>query len=411
MTDLSVVVPTYREAENLPELVARVHQATEAAGISAEIIVVDDNSPDATRSVCAELAERFPLRLLVREHERGLSSAVIAGMRLAKGDVLLCMDADLSHPPEMVPTLYRAVADPGDEAEPAGDFAVGSRYVPGGGTDAGWGLGRWLNSMAATWLARPLTSVRDPMAGFFALRAETFRSAAATLDPVGWKIGLELIVKSGARRVIECPIHFRDRTRGESKLSLREQFNYLRHLRRLYGHRYPNLTWFALFAAVGLSGMAVDLAAYAALLKVLPLPAAAALAIWTAMTWNFLLNRHVTFGNVTPRRPWQWQYLAYCASCLFGAVLNWSTRFGLSVLTETFADHPLWSAAAGVLAGTASNFLLCRFMVFGPQSPEKPAPAPSRHPAPDANVSTSNVTREMALAEQKTAPEHGPGRC
>ncbi len=106
--DLSVVVPTYCEAANLTELVSRIDAATRNAGIAAEILVVDDNSPDETVADCAELSKRFPLRLIVRKTERGLSSAVMAGMRAATGRIFLCMDADLSHPPEMIPELYRA---------------------------------------------------------------------------------------------------------------------------------------------------------------------------------------------------------------------------------------------------------------------------------------------------------------
>ena len=105
MPKVSVVVPTYREADNLATLVLRLYEALRDAELNAEIIIVDDNSPDDTPRVCAELAERFPIRLLVRTEERGLSSAVIAGMRIAQGDVVVCMDADLSHPPESVPEL------------------------------------------------------------------------------------------------------------------------------------------------------------------------------------------------------------------------------------------------------------------------------------------------------------------
>jgi hypothetical protein len=201
MTDLSVIVPTYREAENLPELVARIDRAVRQAEIETEIIVVDDNSPDETRAVCAELSERFPLRLFVRTAERGLASAVVAGFAEASGDVLLCLDADLSHPPEKIPELYAALTE---NSEESADFVMGSRYVPGGGTDEDWGWFRQLNSRVATWLARPLTRVSDPMAGFFALKRETFLKADE-LDPVGFKIALELIVKCDCRNVAEGP--------------------------------------------------------------------------------------------------------------------------------------------------------------------------------------------------------------
>ena len=231
--DVTVVVPTYREAENLPELIARLCAATDAAGLSVEALIVDDDSPDGTPAICVELANEHPVRLILRENERGLATAAARGLSEGRGDVLVVMDADLSHPPEAVPDLVAAVADRG--AGGAADFAIGSRYVPGGKIDAGWGRFRQLNSRVATGLARGLTDAADPLAGFFALRRETF-AACGPLDPVGYKIGLELLVKSGARRVAEVPITFRDRTRGSSKLTLAQQLAYLRHLGKLYAY-------------------------------------------------------------------------------------------------------------------------------------------------------------------------------
>lgn len=227
---LSIIVPTFKEAENLPVLVPRLGAMLQSSGIEGEILVVDDASGDGTEEACARLAAEHPLRLLVRRGERGLSGAVLRGLAESRGSLLVVMDADLSHPPEAVPELVAALADPGV------DFVVGSRYVPGASTDERWGFLRWVNSRIATLLARPLTKVRDPMSGFFALRRETFERAAP-LSPIGYKIGLELIVKCGCRSVREVPIHFRDRLHGRSKLGLREQLRYLRHLARLYRFR------------------------------------------------------------------------------------------------------------------------------------------------------------------------------
>ena len=260
--DLSIIVPTFREAENLPVLVPRVAAALRHADLDWELIVVDDNSPDATVEVCAQLAREFPLRLIVRTEERGLSSAVMAGMRQAHGAILVCMDADLSHPPESIPVLVAALRD-----DPVVDFVIGSRYVQGGNTQEGWGLFRWLNSRVATLLARPLTAAGDPLAGFFALRRSDFIAADRQLNPLGYKIGLELLVKCGFRHVREVPIHFENRLHGKSKLSLREQRDYLRHLIRLYQHRFPAWMRFLRFCVVGLTGVGVDLALFAFLLS------------------------------------------------------------------------------------------------------------------------------------------------
>jgi dolichol-phosphate mannosyltransferase len=222
-------VPTYKEVLNIPLMVERIEQVRQKHDLTAELLFMDDNSQDGSEEAVSKLNKDWA-RIIVRTHDRGLSPAVIDGLKAAKYDVLLVMDADLSHPPEKIPEMVQAL----DGA----DFVIGSRYVPGGSTDAEWGVFRWLNSKVATLLAWPLTSAKDPMAGFFALRRETFERGRASLNPIGYKIGLELLVKCGCRTVREVPIHFADRKLGSSKLSFKEQIRYLQHLRRLYVHRY-----------------------------------------------------------------------------------------------------------------------------------------------------------------------------
>ena len=254
--EVSIVVPTYREADNLRPLVEGVLGSLAGSPWSAEMIIVDDDSGDGSGEVIEELAEQWPVRIIVRRQERGLSSAVIRGLGEATGQLLVCMDADLSHPPASVPDLIRPVA------EGRADFCLGSRYVPGGSTSSDWGALRWLNSWVARMLARPLTSVSDPMAGFFCLRRETFEQADA-LNPIGYKIGLELMVKGRCRRIAEIPIAFVDRAAGESKLSPAEQWRYLVHLKRLYLYRWPIgarlvpvlVALVVLAVAVGVSGL------------------------------------------------------------------------------------------------------------------------------------------------------------
>lgn len=232
---LSIIVPTYKEAENLPLLIPQIASALAGRGWVWEVIVVDDNSPDETKHILDQLSARFPqVRYLIRTTDRGLSSAVLAGIELAHHDYLIVMDADLSHPPEAIPSLVDKLIR--DEA----DFVIGSRYVDGGKTED-WSRLRWLNSWGATMLAKPLVgTVKDPMAGFFGLRRESLRHADP-LNPIGYKIGLELIAKTGVKphRVAEVPITFRNRIHGESKLTMKEQFRYLEHLSRLYDYKFP----------------------------------------------------------------------------------------------------------------------------------------------------------------------------
>ncbi len=225
---VSVVVPTFREAANIPELVERIEKCLERP----ELVIVDDNSNDGTEQVVAALGREW-VRLLVRRDERGLSSAVIAGCRLATAPAIVVMDADLSHPPEAIPAMLAAMKS-------GNDFVLGSRYVKGGTTDSAWTLFRRVNSLVATALAKPLTSLADPMSGFFAMSREHFR-ATTNLNPIGYKIALEMLVKGPFCKPAEVPIHFADRKRGESKLSLKEQARYVRHVLRLY--RYKALGW------------------------------------------------------------------------------------------------------------------------------------------------------------------------
>ena len=231
---VSIVVPTYQEAENIPVLVEHVFAALTKVGIPGEMLIVDDDSRDGTDAVVGRLAEQYPVRLITRTDERGLSSAVVRGFAEARHGILLCMDADLSHPPESVSEVIAPVA--------AGqaDFCIGSRYVAGGTTKQDWGLVRRLNSWGATLLARPLTTARDPMAGFFCLRREVFeRALAAGLNAIGYKIALEIMVKARCRTVTEVPIEFSDRLHGRSKLTFKQQLLYLRHLGALYRFCWP----------------------------------------------------------------------------------------------------------------------------------------------------------------------------
>lgn len=353
---VSVIVPTYQEAENLPLLLPRVSEALLRVDPLGEIIVVDDDSKDGTERVCEELAEQYPVRLLIRREDRGLASAVIHGMEQARGQFFVVMDADLSHPPERIPDLLRPLQS-GDA-----DFVIGSRYVPGGSTDDEWSVFRWLNSKVATLLARPITSAKDPMAGFFALSRGTFERAPF-LNAVGYKIGLELIVKCACKRVVEVPIQFGDRKHGESKLNLQEQVNYLRHLKRLYEYKLGRAAKPVMFGVVGLTGVVVDLTAFTLLLETLPFGGARAVAIWLAMTSNFWLNRRITFSYAR-RESLVRQYGLFVISCLAGALVNWAVSMEVRSSSGIFAEVPLLSAVCGVGAGALVNYLLAERIAF-----------------------------------------------
>jgi len=219
-TRVTVVVPTYNESQNLPELVGRIL----AALPSAEIVVIDDNSPDGTAEVAAALGRTLPVRMVCRTNERGLSTAVLRGFQEARTEVCVVLDADLSHPPEAIPKLVEAL-------EAGAEVAVGSRYMAGGAI-GDWPLWRRICSGSGTLLARPLTPVRDPMSGFFATRKSLVGGAA--LKPRGFKILLELLARTGTKKVAEIPIHFEDRSAGASKFGAKERREFLKQVCSLY---------------------------------------------------------------------------------------------------------------------------------------------------------------------------------
>lgn len=224
---LSLILPTYNEAENLPGLLEEIEGVLR--DIPFEVIVVDDDSPDRTWEVAELLAEDRPyFRVLRRVHRRGLSSAVLDGLRLAHGDILAVMDSDGQHDPQLLPRLYAAV-------QRKGGVAIGSRYVPGGSVE-GWARARHTLSYIATGLAWLVTRcrVKDPMSGFFAMDRQLFLSLADSLRPQGFKILLEILatIPSGTC-VQELPLVFRLRRRGKSKLSLAVEWQYLTQITAL----------------------------------------------------------------------------------------------------------------------------------------------------------------------------------
>ena len=255
MKGLSVVVPAYDEATNITPLARRLFKATARARIHAELIVADDESTGSHETKLAVQAlqeEGYDVRLRARTRAqgRGLSSAVLLGFSDAQHPVLLCMDADLQHEPEAVPDVAAPVL--------AGnaDFAVGSRHVGGGGLGFKWSLSRRVISAGATLLAAPLTPSTDPMSGFFCLSKETLaRGDDASINPTGFKIGLELMVRCGCKRIVDVPITFQERVAGESKLSMKQNVLYVRQLSSLYVFKFGLLsicTVLAVLVAVAL---------------------------------------------------------------------------------------------------------------------------------------------------------------
>lgn len=226
---LALIIPTLNEEGNIGRLIGRVRAALDEAEIPFEIIVVDDDSRDRTAAVVTAIAAEDPrVRLIVRKGERGLSGAILDGWRHTDAALLGVMDADLQHPPELLPDLYRAIAD-------GRDLAIGSRYTSGGGI-GDWNAIRKLLSSAAIWPTWPLQKrgarAHDPMSGFFLVRRSCVEGVA--FQRAGFKLLLDVLIRSRVASVQEIPFSFGLRTEGESKANFKVGWDYARLLGRLY---------------------------------------------------------------------------------------------------------------------------------------------------------------------------------
>lgn len=230
--NITLVIPTFNEAGNIPILVAKIFEIFKDNNLNGHVLVVDDDSPDQTWKIAEDLINTYPnLKVLRRQDKRGLSSAVLDGFAMADTDIIGVIDADLSHPPEKIPELVAPIIN--GEA----DFTLGSRYIDQGGIE-NWPLKRQISSRIATLAVIGLTNVKDPMSGFFFLKKDLIENVE--LSPKGFKIGLEILVRSKCKKVKEVPIMFRDREHGESKLSSNVIVDYLIHVAKLYRHKMFN---------------------------------------------------------------------------------------------------------------------------------------------------------------------------
>jgi dolichol-phosphate mannosyltransferase len=222
---LSIIVPTYNESRNIDELLTRLFTALKPNYTPYEVIVVDDNSPDGTAQIAEALKSKFDVKVVKRPRKIGLASAVLNGFKLAAGDVFCVMDADLSHPPEAVPEMYKAIS------EPDIDIVIGSRRIEGGGA-TNWPWYRRFGSTFAQMLAKPITRVNDNTSGFFMLKKKVLEGA--DINPIGFKILLEILAKGKYSKVVEIPIVFNDREGGKSKLGSKQILEYLKQLGMIY---------------------------------------------------------------------------------------------------------------------------------------------------------------------------------
>ncbi|NUR05273.1 MAG: glycosyltransferase family 2 protein [Streptomyces sp.] len=335
---VTIVVPTYNESANIRRL---LHQITESvpSRLPCEVVFVDDSTDD-TPEVIQEAAKDcpFPVTVLHREEPvGGLGGAVVEGMKAAGSDWIVVMDGDCQHPPSLVPELVAT----GERAN-AG-LVVASRYIKGGSRAGLAGSYRVAVSRGATWLTkslfpRRLRGISDPMSGFFAIRRSDI--AAEALKPLGYKILLELAVRSRPRQVTEVPFVFQDRFAGESKSSAQEGFRFLRHLLGL--RTASPVARMVAFGLIGASGFVPNLVGLWALtvagLHYVP---AEILANQFGVAWNFVLIEHLLFRDRRAHRRW-WDRLGRFALLAnadlvlrIPLIALFVNRFGMGALTAT----------------------------------------------------------------------------
>lgn len=360
---LSLVLPTYNEALNLPELLPGIRKSL--LHVPHEIIVVDDDSPDHTWKMAQEIAAQLgDVHVIRRIGRRGLSSAVIEGFLAAKGDVFAVMDADGQHDTSLLHKLYDAV-------KASGGIAIGSRYVSGGSVGE-WDERRYMLSRIATKMALKLCAVkaRDPMSGFFAIDRKAFEEVLPRLNPKGFKILLDLLVHvPAATHVTELPFTFAMRQHGESKLSRRVQLEFLEYLYDVSLGRWIPLT-FVKYCIVGGLGVGVHLSAYLALSAILshgvPLTfmgfsLALLGAIETAIIFNFWLNNLWTFAHAKLQGLGMVKgFLKYNLACVFGALAN----YAVSTYLYSHGLGEIVSVIIGACAGIVWNYTMSRMFAW-----------------------------------------------
>lgn len=351
---VSIVVPTLNEAENIDPLLTRLFDVLRDRAFDAEVVVVDDGSEDGTRDRVRGWESGHPVRLLERGKEGGLSGAVLAGAEIARGEVVVVIDADLSHPPEKVPELVEPILR--DDA----DMVIGSRYVRGGSTP-GWPMRRKLMSRAASWLAWPIVDIRDPMAGFFAVRRDHMLKLGFKAD--GFKIGLELLAGGAeALRVSEVPIEFRDREFGQSKLGAGVVRSYLERLRALAGGSVSPRTAY-LFALVGTLGMVLDILCFMGLIVAgFDLIPAHLLSFVVATVFNYIFNARWSFADSADAESGGWRrYTRFLIVALLALMLRGAV---LGTLVEGHGWPSLAAIIIAIVAAAVVNYLGTAFFVF-----------------------------------------------
>jgi dolichol-phosphate mannosyltransferase len=357
VAELSVIVPTFNERDNITTLFRRLENAL--AGVAFEVIFVDDNSPDGTWNLVRSLARQDSrVRCIRRIGRRGLSGACIEGILASSAPCAAVIDADLQHDETQLPKML-ALLQAGEV-----DLAIGSRYVEGGSADS-FNKQRAGASALATEVAKRVLRVKiaDPMSGFFMIRRDCLEQLAPQLSTQGFKILLDVVATArGNLRIKEIPYSFGSRLHGESKLDSMVALDFLGLVLAKLTNDVVSLR-FLLFAMVGLTGLFVHLAALFVSLEIfdVPFPEAQACGALSAMTSNFILNNFLTYrdqrlkGFAILRG-----LLLFYLVCSVGLVANVGVAFSV------YDQEPIWwlAGAAGALMGVVWNYAMSGLFVW-----------------------------------------------
>jgi len=380
---LSIVIPTYNEAENIIDLLESIKKNI-GNSVLAEIIVVDDNSPDGTGKLVDSYIKKnesnnlqgstlVSVRTIHRKQKEGLIQAVLQGIEFSFGEHVLVMDADFSHPPETIPKIIEKLQK-NDNC-----IIVASRYIKGSSIE-GWTLKRRLLSLGANSIARlslNIGNIKDPMSGFFAFRKNSIKNIQ--FNTKGYKILLELLVKDRKNKVIEIPYVFTDRKIGKSKMDYMTALHYLQSIWKLYRHGKNaslnsqeegknSIKFFSKagrFFTVGASGLLINylvsVLLSSGLLAKLWYIESTFIGIIISITSNFILNKIWTFGDrdFSPKHTIK-QYLLFLIICSLGASLQLGLVY---LLVESNISYEL-SLLLAVIAASVSNFVLNKKLTF-----------------------------------------------
>jgi dolichol-phosphate mannosyltransferase len=361
MYDLTVLIPTFNEEANIRNIVMSVDAVFHEHSLHGQILVVDDNSSDATISIVHELMmSKENVEILIREKDHGLSQSVADGFSHALSDVFIVIDADFSHPPVLIPRMY-------EEIRKGNDIVIGSRYMEGGGIRK-WPLKRRIISIGATFLGRLLfPDITDPVSGFFAVKKKVVDRAP--LKPRGYKILLEVLGKGRWENDKEIPFEFVDREVGSSKLKTGTIIDYARQVTdiTLYSFSHHNSAawreWKRVFkfGIVGISGIVINLGILFGLVEFFTMnkDLASPIAIEISILSNFILNDLWTFGSIEDQKvSGRWHRLvAFNIVSVGGAVINYGIFL---MLTTWFAVYYLAAQLIGIVIAFVWNFLVNR---------------------------------------------------